>query len=621
MHMIDIHTEQKDIVLPSIQEKSYFSPDNIKNNPLNSVSGKIENTFQRVDVIKLSNLFYELELLPHLSGVVQSVLDKRTGVQILNNHSNAIAQVEDGILALDAGIEWVVQPRASNTVHTLPSIEPVQYEIVELESQPSGGVILYSQNYSASLSWQASIQLHAETSKVVFSCRITNRSLLPVSITAGLKFHGFEPQTISCLDSYSTLCLFNRSNQSGFFVDLVNGSPFQLNTLDSHTVVDFIPEEKLMMPFETFGWKLEGSFASGIEKEHLHSSIGLLSKHDESLELLSHKNLEKQKIILVTKDKGNLEHIVDLKAGQKMKISTRGISNAIERVIVRDTNHKLDWIDTDTLKEYALNVLEAYFPKYHSDMDHHISSLLEKEGISTSIEAKYFEKAKEIDSFNSMDGLDIPFESSYLLRHAGFILKSILFVRNKKYVDALSCLEKALHFDSENIIAWWMRSVCKRNMGEMDDENLVNIEYISCLEPLLFSEKFLYRGIENYTEEIYTEINNGWIGLPIKNHLEVIYWYLVIGSYDDACELLNSIKDIQKHPILNCILAYIYLEDKDLKLESYSHLNLAKEQKGFYPYPIRRHELTIMKHLSCSFSKEKWLIEMVGFMEGLCKNY
>lgn len=527
--------------------------------------------------IVVENDLLSLTLLPDLGGRVLRLLDKRTGRDLLPWPPKL--DLQEGShrgLWLNEGMRFLVGD-AKAPARNL-DLAPVEFQLREPQDEDSPGMVLFFELLpGGAASWQGGVTLYPDRAEVLIEFSLINRTRQMLDIDTGLSLSLEGGLWMRADGSYGW------SNGAGealwISCEPAQGTAHQI----PHTLL-LRPraEESPLLPHEVFSWSVRLAPFTGLGVVQDVSRSAGLGKKEEQLVLQSSGGLEKASLRLETADgsfaaEASLNPMVPFAANLAA----------------------LPAIQSLTLPGYV---------QLHWGASESSSASLGRASRSAWRSAGMDEESDEslfLAGWNS--GATPPFPSNPALTSAWHLARAEACVLEEDWRRADKEADQSLILNGEDSLAWWLKSVIRRKMGESERPELLNAHYLTPMEPLLRAEGFLQQGGADTKE-----------GSPMtlrlaKNPdlgLECIDQLLCLGLTMEAGMLMDDLLRHEEIGLVRLMLAWSLLTKSRMEAEAARHLSIFEKNQAMPPLPSRPREIQAVHELAARFPASARLKEM-----------
>lgn len=525
----------------------------------------------------LENDLLSLTLLPDLGGRVLRLLDKRTGRDFLPWPPTL--ELHEGShrgLWLNDGIRFLVGDTKASARNL--DLAPVEYQLREAQDEDSPGMVLcFELLPGGAASWQGGVTLYPDRAEILIEFSLINRTRQMLDIDTGLALP--IEGALWCREDGS----FGWSDGDGkalwIFCEPAQGSAHQ----GPHSLL-LRPraEESPLLPHEVFSWSVRLAPYTGLGRVQDASRSGGLGRKEEQLILQSSEGLEKASLRLETAD-GSFAAEASLNPMVPFAANLSALPAIQSLTLPGDI--PLRWGASECS---SVSLGRASRSAWRSS---------EKE---TGSDESLF-----LAGWNT--GAIPSFPSNPALTSAWHLARAEAHVREESWAMADKEADQSLILNGEDSLAWWLKSVIRRKMGESERPELLNAHYLTPLEPLLRAESFLQQGGAGTKE-----------GSPMtlrlaKNPdlgLECIDQILSLGLTMEAGMLMDEILRHDEIGLVRLMLAWSLLTKSRMEAEAARHLSIFEKNQVMPPLPARPREIQAVQELHARFPALERLREM-----------
>ncbi len=186
------------------------------------------------------------------------------------------------------------------------------------------------------------------------------------------------------------------------------------------------------------------------------------------------------------------------------------------------------------------------------------------------------------------------------LRAQAHLLLAMRRLAASRYAEADELLETSLLYQADDPLAWWLKAIARRLMGEDEEERpeLLNAHYLAPLEPALRAESFLSQK-ERYGKEPSPLLAP--LAEDPEAFREIAALLIEAGLIDQAIQWLDEALRHRDDPMLRYLLAFLYLAHTRMRAESAEQIAAAERLTLRPPYPWRAVEREALRALAEAF--------------------
>lgn len=527
--------------------------------------------------IVIENDLLSLTLLPDLGGRVLRLLDKRTGRDLLPWPPRL--ELQEGShrgLWLNEGIRFLVGD-AKASARSL-DLAPVEHQLREPQDEDSPGmVLLFELLPGGAASWQGGVTLYSDRAEILIEFSLINRTRQMLDLDTGLAL-SLEGGLWSREEG-----AFGWSNGEGealwISCDPAQGMAYQ----GPHSLL-LRPraEESPLLPHEVFSWSVRLAPFSGLGEVQDVSRKAALGRREDHLVLQPSGGHETASLRLETDD-GSFAAEASLNPMVPFAASLSSLPPIVSLALPEES--PLCWGASKRSSASLGRPSGSSWRSVELGPESDESRLLEQWS------------AGALPSFPSNPA----FTSAWRLARAEAMVLAEEWAKADWEVD------QSLILNGEDSLAWWLKSVIRRKMGEAERPELLNAHYLTPLEPLLRAESFLQQGGADTKE-----------GSPMtlrlaKNPdlgLECVDQILSLGLTMEAGMLMDELLRHEEIGLVRLMLAWSLLTKSRMEAEAARHLAVFEKRQVTPPLPSRPREIKAVQELHARFPSLERLKEM-----------
>ncbi len=557
-------------------------------------------------LVHIENKYLKISVAIDLGGRILEIFDKRTKVNLLPKVTalEPVPHLIRGVQLLQ-GLEWSITNPKFSSSYRVNSMGSVDYSIHDENMDANPTLLIHEYSPQEGLSWYGSIVLDSDSTEITLTCNAINRNFHPLPLHSGLIFNGKDTTVFEAKDNAGLKLLKMEERESGFVVNHEDCLLHSIQKSGDAVDIGMVPGDYHLMPFESVSWQMKLYPFSQIKRIDGASEYGVVGVDKENLYVQANRKLEKNKILLVTETDKKLELQTDFYPEHIKEVSLENVQESISRILIRDLSEQKDWVDIN-LEESCFIQLDNY--QWDSYLNE-VSILSKEESV-----LKEYESCVNLLLENSREDIDVKRLSySYLFKHHALIIDVISKIRKEEYGVALLKLEQCAQYNSDSFLLWWLVAYCRRKANQDIDDALLNLHYLSNMDPLLKAESFLSQGNTDSSSMLASLSGN------IGAQMDVLNWYYLVGDIDASLEWIDSCMKLNKHEMLFYAKAYIFIKYKKLDIEAAA---IMKESGGLKQslYLASSHlENKIIQFLTTYFPNDKKLHEWC-MRTGQCAN-
>lgn len=525
---------------------------------LRQTGSRTKRTFRS---LVLENAYLRAAVVPTLGGRIVSLLDKRTGVEVLP--PPVVVPGGRRGARMIGGIELHLDGR-----ERLTSLGAVQFAAEEGDEDRPASLWLGESVTGEGTSWHCHLSLPHERAELLLESRIFNRFEAPVPYNGGLML---PAQTD--VRANGSLCLATSKGVGVVFATALEG--WHCGHSDGRVTLTRFQTCRTLAPRQLDTWRAAIVPVSGLEQVHAASGSGALAVLSNKVQIQVTERLPSGKVVILTNEGQTLEAPVQAYPEQVLELALPEGAAAValmdvsRRVLIRwDSN----WRPADAETPPVLR-LEASEP---------------------------------------LDPVIAAFEVG--TRHFAYAKLGMEAMSSGEWSEAESYLEQALLYNGEDHLSWWFKALSKRLSGEEAEESpeLLNAHYLAPLEPALRAESFL-------AQPKTMELEANPVLKPFSEHpesfVEVACLLIEAGLFEQASYWLDESLRHEDLPMLRYLLAYCHLRVTKLNVEIAKELAAAGAKPLGPPYPWRSIELAALRALAASHPSDSRLRELTALAD------
>jgi tetratricopeptide (TPR) repeat protein len=521
--------------------------------PFPALSPTGEQEMRRFRTILLENDYLRATLVPGLGGRILSLFDKRTSREVLARYpalepqpgSSRGAFLREGI-----SLEYGPEPRANSLGNVdsflVPTAEEEEPATVWIGEAVSGN----------GLSFNARWALPPDRAELLLEVRVLNRTFAPVAYSGGLSLHVGDAE--ARLEP-GLLIAYSAARDAGLAVAWED-QPFENVSYSEGTVrvLRRWPGGGLA-PRQVDTYQMRLTPFSGIGRLHAASAEAGGSLTESSIRIQSVSRRLGARLFVLTAAGQTLEAPLDLHPETPTEIALTEIPGEVVSFALRDKDkNELLRVERDrpfeTLPEVSPN-----------------SPLADHEPLGT-------DRAQLLNQTLHPS-----------LRGAAWIRLAQAAAGESQWVEAAECLDRALLYNADDPLTWWLKAVVERLRGrEASEESpeLLNAHYLAPMEPALRAEAFLGQAQAMGAEP------NALVAALQENpetFIEVACHLLEAGLLMEANRWLDEALRHRNLAMLHVLQAYALLLGTRMSMEVAAHAGKAASA-DMPPYPFRKME-------------------------------
>jgi tetratricopeptide (TPR) repeat protein len=519
---------------------------------LTSAGRSEKRTFRAV---VLENPFLQATFIPALGGRLLSLLDKRTGIEILPQQVTLQPGGRRGAV-LSAGIELHLDGRERWT-----SLGPVQFAAEEADEDRPAGLWLAEAVTGTGVSWHLHVTMPEGRAELRFEARIFNRYRSDFPYSSGLLLPDMG-------ESRSDGRVFFTAGEGQGIALIPERGIWSACSHEGSVVLSRFKDPRILAPRQLDTWAVSLIPFSGMKGISGISEAGAVYVGSDTVQLQAVTQVSQQKLVLLTSGGQTLEAPVDLYPEKLLEL---GLPEPAKAVALMDQakNVSLRW--------------EAEWP---------------------SIVAREPSRPLETHRVETTDLESAAFNIS--TRHIANALLGNRAMAAGDFEEADARLEQSLLYNGEDHLSWWMKAMGKRLAGDEAEEvpELLNAHFLAPLEPALRAESFLRqpRSLEREPNALLKPLAD----YP-ESFIEVAALLVEAGLYEQASRWIDEALRHLDLPMLRYLLAYAHVQATTMDLEVADQLVAAARQPLSPPYPWRDVEIDAIETLAERFPADERL--------------
>ncbi len=557
----------------------------------------------------LENEFLKAAVLPALGGRILSLIDKRTGTDLLAMPNDLVLSDEGPHGAcLKQGLEIFVgeKPR-------LQSLSPVQFQHHQPRDDDGAATLLMFELVPPlDVSWHVAISMPPDRAELEIACKVFNRGFRVARASNGLIIWDRGLANFMALED-SDLALWNESRTCGWIVDNFPNA-FEGAEVSESAFTATHSCDPLLAPRATASWSVKLLPFSDMKAPLVWGGGAVLAMGEGFVRLRSSRSLPDHKVVLSVAGK-TMEASVGLTPGEHLDLSLAGLDALPETIILQSANKaELFRWTSRTSRKHVKTLADANYDEGNRLLHDALSGVVSEGG--TSRADRYIQGLIAFESGNKCEPLLLSASRGQSLKHPSFCLLAMQACRESDFTKAIHFLDEALVFDAYDPLAWWLKGVCQRSLGENADESpeILNAHYLAPLEPALRMEGFLSQ------PDIEISLENPLLA-ELKAFpdclVECACLLLSIGVRNDAARWLGQGLLLYPCPLLHYLHAWNYLTS-GLDIEAADQLRLASALGIEPPFPVRPLEFRALDDLLTRFPSDDALRQFREFaIEGI----
>lgn len=508
---------------------------------------------QTLTLVGLENEYLRLEVCPSLGGRLVTLVDVASGFEYLPRfHEVTVVADDSGALHAPIGISWF----DSND-----SMGSVDWHRIESSETEASGIVLSGCDHSTGCRWRVAISLSPGDPFFRIE-RQTYADRHDCPIGSSIVFHSMRASNAPVfLDSdrgagIAALCEDDPAVDQGRMVFGPNSeSERPIGTVQTD-ITTFLPF-RFEPGTETFG---SGTWATGAFLR-AGDALWLWASEEQSLE------------IEVGAARGKLQ----LKLGSRNAVSLPELANPACEVKVEGAR---------------LLGPEQIGTAWHRDpILHEARTKLASGEVAGTVPRSY------------LPGSDA---ESYQLR-------AIHSMIQQDWAKALLSIDRSLEIYPRNHRTWWLRAVCMRQMGDLEDpSDLLQAHDLWPSDPLVQAESYLRIPVEEGRD-----VNPIVQALSTDPYdaLQAIVAYARLGLVQDVVRLAQQVLQVTDSPMIRLVLGYSMLKSSRFAPEAAEHVRRAGLAQVQPPFPVSPYEGVVLRELVARFPDQAFLAEYLSLVD------
>lgn len=338
--------------------------------------------------------------------------------------------------------------------------------------------------------------------------------------------------------------------------------------------------------------------AAGIENPADASSSAII-EFAESARIAAAEPLPKCKLVLGLKDATTVEAAVDLYHEVPCVLSLANLSARPEVFSLRDSSgvELLGGLcDSQPVAKLAIT------PDFHqgSLVQFSPEAILSDLPADAAGPSAYFkgvalvllDKDEEADADFARSAYD---SAATAASHFG---RGAISMRARKWEEAAQHFESSLLYRGDDVLAWWAKNWCLRNVGLESEHDLPNAHYLAPLEPLLRFDAWITAGAEANSPLLSSFEDS-------QTYLEVAEMLWICGLLEELDQWLREASRRRPNPLFHLLSAAAYLRvGKDIAASE--QVSFARRLEAV-PSPWRAVENLAIRQLAARFPDDEYL--------------
>jgi len=523
-------------------------------------------------LLTLESQFLSASFLPEFGGRLVALALKSLDGAVLEQ-TQTIHVTAGG----PQGLEWVEGIEVVLASEGRPNLlGPVQWQVEERENGEAPCLLFRDHIAGKDLELQVRARLSDKGRTVLISVRVFNRGWLPTDCGCGLRV---GLQGSRAIDA----CAF--VSPQGERVWAIDGSePADFSVEDDRVL--FLMPQRLLMPHEVWESEFRVSVFSKLLGETSANTHIAISTFAEALHLETAADTGPLRLYVLTDDGQTLESTVSDAFSSPVAVYFAGPLDIRKARVVLESGEIL--IDKDFSE---VRKIPALAPSPTRDAT---QRALEDPSAETP-ERSYTAALDALQNGRTEAGSWEHAEQSPTLRPAAVLGRAI---QANEVGDAIQLVERALNFNAEDGIAWWLLAALRRRAGADPGEALLNAHFLSPLEPLLRAEAFLAMPVAEGRgpAEILAPLADEPDAL-----IECSCRLIECGSMEDAARWIQAALDHSNLGTLRYLMAYCLGKATKMASEAEIWVRSARELPIGPPFPWREMEWAAIRWAHANF--------------------
>jgi len=530
-----------------------------------------EQEMRTFRTVILENSYLRATVLPGMGGRIISLFDKRTGTEILRRHPMIEPQAggRRGALVRE-GIQIVLDGE-----ERLNALGNVATQLDHPAEEDDDAAVWIAETVTGTgLSFHLRISLPPDRAELKFEVRVLNRWFVPQVYSGGLSIYlgegsfigspqrHFRNPAIYCPDRRAGLALFS------------DGARFdQLEFENGVMLLSRMAGFKEIAPRQADTWGLTLVPISGLDSCLSTTRDCAVEINADVIRIQTTEQRLGHKLVILTRDKGTLEAVVDLYPEHIFEIPLEGL---VPRELVLLDRAKGELIRAKNWPPERVAV-----------------------GVSIHDVVK---PPVELLGMSTPPGLLQGATFDISKRHVAHTLLGMRALKEKRFADAGLSFESALNYNADDPLLWWAKALAARLDDQDNQAELLNAHYLAPLEPALRAESFLAQPVS-----LDSEPNR--LLAPLEENaeefIEVACLLIECGLFDQASRWIDEALRHRDLPMLRYLMAYCLVSATRLTAEASDQVRIAAKSPVAPPFPYREVERDAIKSLHEAFPDDK----------------
>ncbi|HWD38054.1 MAG TPA: DUF5107 domain-containing protein [Fimbriimonas sp.] len=497
--------------------------------------------------VALENDFLSLTAVPALGGRIVAIHDKRAGRDVFNPHLLTLR--EGGRRGVESlfGIQLITDGQ-----ERLNSMGPVDFSFSADEE--SSSTLWVAESFTWPLSFHLRIDLPSDRAEINLEARIFNRSSEAAHYNGGLL----------CSVPIESVCEIGKGWLCWEEIGMaMQSEELRYSSTANGSVVSTRFERlREMSPHQLDTWSAVLTPISGLSNRPYFGGGLAAAFSEDRIEVQASRPFERHKLLLLTRGGSTLEAMANLSPDKPVVLSLG--ENERDPAAIALLSSAREQVFRASPVGGLVPLSEAAF--------------VEPEVLSEAPRLSATRAKLLVAAFRMQD------------RAWAHYLLGVQALQAKEFSEADWQFEQSLLFNGEDHLAWWMKAVAKRHLGEVEDlQELLNAHYLAPLEPALRAEALLGQSPQE-----------GFGGSPLleplvsipENLIEVACRMVEARLFEDASRWIDeSLRHIDL-PMLRYLLAFSLLAGSRMDIEAAQQVRAVKQLAPPFPYrPVEREAL------------------------------
>jgi len=541
----------------------------------------------------LDNDFSAVTVAPTLGGRIIAFVDKCSGEDVLG--AEATVKLHEG------GVRGVVSYEGVQIFH--PEGRPNalgQVEFFPLEPAEEGGraaLFLREGIVGTSLDWHACLSLAADRSDLLVELRVFNRALFPAVCRPCLFVGGLmsaaSGEGWAAFESSSGTLVVTWGADPRSQVERVSNGP------NGSSLFRSVGEEIVLGPRESMGLNVRLSAFGQMQGLSLFHEGVAAQAVGKLLRVRTGGPPGSARIGVLDANKDRFEATVPLDPGQPF---LEEFPAEIRSLSLLDTNGNV-LSDSESGRQPSTEPIDFVRP-LHSEVRASLLRFAKPESDLESLESAVFASFRMGNEGPAPPpGLESATDAHRAARAA----------QRGDWQEAARLCERALSFNAEDPLLWWLRGLVRRHSPDQPDDTpeLVNARFLAPLEPCLRAEAFLSTpvGVAPGPSPLVKPL-----AASPDDLLEVVHQLVGLGQFGDAARLMEESLRFEDVPLVRYLLAWCLMTQASMPAEAANHVRAVEGTPVAPPFPWRDIELAAVVALADRFPKDTRLSALCSLL-------